>query len=375
MSVAYPLGVSEPQIFGPVAEPTEPPDGRRRRLRDHRLLFALVVVVAAVVVGGAVAVGLFTARLNANIERIADPFEELPSRPVMPEPTPDEVGGELPPAPATNILVLGSDSRISAGDPGSWVQGAQRTDAMMLVHLSADSAGAYVMSIPRDSWVDIPGHGTAKINAAYSFGGPTLLIETIEQLTAVRIDHLVVADFASFTELTDAIGGVQMTLREDLVERGTLIASAGVRELSGEQALVYVRQRKNLARGDFDRVQRQQAWVRAIMEKVYDGGILTDPNRLTTFLDTATRSVAVDEGFSIQEMLALANRFKDLRPSGIEFFTVPIEGTGTSADGQSIVLLDREPFDALMAAVRNDALDTYLAEHADEVDTLPAVAP
>ena len=368
-------GVSDQQP----AETTETPGGRpdepgRRRFRDRTLLFTLTIVLTVLVVGATVAAGMFAIRLNGNLERIADPFVGLPSRPAMPAPTADEAG-ELPADTAMNLLVLGSDSRVSAGDPGDWEQGAQRTDAIMLVHIPADNAAAYVMSIPRDSWVDIPGHGTAKINAAYSYGGPTLLIETMEQLTDVRIDHLAIADFESFTELTDAIGGVQMTLREDLVERGTLIASAGVRELTGEQALTYVRQRKNLARGDFDRVQRQQAWVRAIMEKVYDGGVLTDPNRLTTFLDTATRSVAVDEGFSVQEMLGIGNRVKGLASTDVEFFTVPIEGIGTSADGQSIVLLDEAPFDTLMAAVRDDALGAYLAEHADDVDTLPGVAP
>ncbi|WP_051480581.1 LCP family protein [Cellulomonas sp. KRMCY2] len=370
MSDQQPAETTEP-AEGPSPLPAEP---RRRRFRDRTLLFTLTIVLTVLVVGATVAAGMFAIRLNGNLERIADPFVALPSRPSMPAPTPDEAG-DLPADTAMNLLVLGSDSRVSAGDPGDWEQGAQRTDAIMLVHIPADNSAAYVMSIPRDSWVDIPGHGMAKINAAYSYGGPALLIETMEQLTDVRIDHLAIADFESFTELTDAIGGVRMTLKEDLVDHGTLILPAGEHQLTGEQALTYVRQRKNLARGDFDRVQRQQAWVRAIMDKVRNDGVLTSPNRLTTFLDTATRSVAVDEGFSVQEMLGIGNRVKGLASADVQFFTVPIEGIGTSADGQSIVLLDEAPFDTLMAAVRDDALAGYLAEHADDVDTLPDVAP
>src|SRR5699024_10937807 len=110
---------------------------------------------------------------------------------------------ERPTRPATdnededeevNVLVLGTDCRISAGDPSQWQAGAQRTDAMMLVQLSADREAVTVMSIPRDSWVEISGHGYNKVNAAFSFGGPALTVATVENLTGVLIDHFAVAD-------------------------------------------------------------------------------------------------------------------------------------------------------------------------------------
>lgn len=363
------------------APPTEPdaaPSRRSRRTRERtRGRQALVVALSALtvlVVGFVAIAAVLAARLNANVERFADPFEALTSRPEMPTPT-AAPGEPAPSGTAMNFLLLGSDSRISAGDPGDWQYGAQRTDAIMLVHVPADSSAVYIMSIPRDSWVDIPDHGTAKINAAYSFGGPTLLIETFEQLTNVRIDHLALADFESFVALTDAVGGVELTLRRDLVDGGALILPAGDHLLSGDQALVYVRQRKNLARGDFDRVQRQQAWVRAVVKQALTREVLTDPGKLTAFLDTATRAVAVDEGFGISTMIDLAGRMSGLRSEDVRFFTVPIQGIGTSADGQSIVLLDREPFDELMEAVRHDDVDGFLATRGDSVDQLPDVAP
>jgi LCP family protein required for cell wall assembly len=330
-------------------------------------LGALLLVVVAVVVGVGV---ILPARLDANIERIEDPFAALPTRPPAPTPSPGASGQDVP----MNVLVLGSDSRISAGDPSSWEQGAQRTDVMMLVHLPADRDSAQVMSIPRDSWVDIPGWGEAKLNAAYSFGGPTLLIQTIEQLTGVRIDHFALTDFVSFATITDALGGVPITLREDL-EVGGEVLGPGEHVMTGEQALTYVRQRYELSRGDFDRVQRQQAWMRAIMAKVRTEGVLLNPTRVYGFLDAVSRSIAVDEGLTLDAMRDLLLQVRNLTAADIDFFTVPIAGTGRSDDGQSIVNLNRSAFDELMAAVREDRVREYLDEHGDDVDRLPAVAP
>ncbi|NTW42232.1 MAG: LCP family protein [Cellulomonadaceae bacterium] len=338
----------------------------------------LTVLVLLVIVGGTLAgVAVLGGRLLSNVEKIADPFDGLTNRPTAAVPTAAAEGdGAAPARAAMNILVLGSDSRISAGDPAQWTAGAQRTDAIMLVHLPADGSSAYVMSFPRDSWVDVPGYGEAKINAAYSYGGPTLLIQTFENLTHVRIDHFAIADFASFTAITDALGGVPITLADDLYSRkGDLMLTAGNQVLTGEQALVWVRERKNLPRGDFDRVQRQQAWMRAILTRVQAQGTLNNPVMTVRLLDTVSRSVSVDDGVTLGVIQDMVGRVKGLGSSDISFFTVPITGTGRSDDGQSIVLLDTVPFDALMAAVASDAVGPYLDEHSADVDVLPDVAP
>ena len=112
------------------------------------------------------------------MEFIADPFAGIPTR----APQQQAAAGE---EPAVNILVLGTDSRTSASDPSQWQEGAQRTDAIMIVQVSGDRKTVSVMSIPRDSWVEIPGHGQGKINAAYSYGGPSLTIHTVENLTGM----------------------------------------------------------------------------------------------------------------------------------------------------------------------------------------------
>jgi LCP family protein required for cell wall assembly len=349
----------------------------RGRTKDRRALVVALSLVGVLALGGVAVVWGLQARLVNNIDRLGDPFAALPSRP------PAVAGPESGEAPAEgsesagplNILVVGTDSRISAGDPSQWKAGAQRTDAIMLVHLPGDRTGAYAMSIPRDSWVDVPGHGRAKINAAFSFGGPTLLIQTIEQLTQVRIDHFAVTDFEAFQAITDELGGVRITLKQDLYSGRRLVLPAGEHVMSGEQALAYVRQRKGLARGDFERVQRQQAWMRAIFSRVRNEGTLQNPAELLPFLDTLTRSISADDGLTRDVLYDLVDRGKDIGSDDLGFFTVPVAGTGRSPDGtQSIVELDRPAFDALMAAVAADDLAAHLASHAGDVDLLPPVA-
>ncbi|WP_167203034.1 LCP family protein [Actinomyces respiraculi] len=345
----------------------EEPSGGRRSGRRWRVALVSVVVIALVLVAGTAAAGLWVRhRLASNIETLADPFSPIgevdraPAQVVAP-------GKD----PATNILVLGSDSRISAGDPSQWEVGAQRTDAMMLIQISGDREDVSVMSIPRDSWVEIPGYGENKINAAFSFGGPSLTIQTVETLTGVRIDHVVVADFESFSDITDAIGGVIINLKEPTTLAGTYV-EAGSQQLNGEQALAFARERKSLPNGDFDRVKRQQAWMRAMVASVLNNGVLSDPGRLYDFLTTVTRTLAVDEGFTIDEMQSLALSLSGIHSTDITFMTVPTAGTGTSADGQSIVLIDEVAAAPLFGAFRHDAVEEYLAANPDAVSLLPA---
>lgn len=318
------------------------------------------------------------AGLDRNLERLDDPFAELPTRPAPltggPQgatPEADAPGAAVEPV---TMLVLGTDSRISAGDPTQWERGAQRTDVMMLVHLPADGTSGYVMSLPRDSWVDIPGKGQAKLNAAFSYGGPGLLIQTVEQLTGIPIDHFAVTDFEAFQRITDVLGGVTMNLTQELRDAGgRVLLPAGTHLLDGEQALTYVRERSNLPRGDFDRVQRQQAWIRALVRRTQDGGVLNDPASWYPLLDAVTESVAVDESLTRQRMVDLLMRVRSIDEANLRFFTVPLEGLGTSRDGQSIVLLDRPEFDALMTSVREGTVGEYLDSNPETVDTLAEV--
>ena len=302
--------------------------------------------------------------IASGIEFIADPFAGIPAR----APQQKVAAGE---EPAVNILVLGTDSRTSASDPSQWKEGAQRTDAIMIVQVSGDRKTVSVMSIPRDSWVEIPGHGQGKINAAYSYGGPSLTIHTVENLTGIHIDHFAVANFESFVALTDEIGGVRVNLKTPQTLAGKELG-AGAQVLDGQQALAYTRERSSLPNGDFDRVKRQQTWMRSIVSRVLTNGTLSSPTALYSFLKTASRTVAVDESFTLNQMQSLALETRHLHSNDIRFMTVPTAGTGTSTDGQSIVTLDADVDTPLFKAFAEDRVSAYLTEHPDAVELLPA---
>ena len=359
-SATTPLEPDDPPMSG---AGDDAPTRRSRRLWKIGLLSVLGLVLLLVL--GTVAVGLWVRHtLGSSVETFADPFAGLPTR--APQQA-VEKGQE----PATNFLVLGSDSRISAGDPSQWQVGAQRTDAIMIVQVSGDRQKVSVMSIPRDSWVDIPGHGPAKINAAYSYGGPALTIQTVEQLTGIRINHFIVADFESFKTLTDEIGGVTINLKTPQTLAGTEL-DAGAQLLNGEQALAYTRERRTLPGGDFDRINRQQAWMRAIVSQVFSSGTLSDPTRLYSFLHAVTSTMAVDEGLTVDEMQDLALGMRDVRSKDIKFMTVPTAGTDMSHDGQSIVNLDADAGALLFEAFATDAVEEYMESHPGAVELLPA---
>lgn len=302
--------------------------------------------------------------IASGIEFIADPFAGIPAR----APQQKVAAGE---EPAVNILVLGTDSRTSASDPSQWKEGAQRTDAIMIVQVSGDRKTVSVMSIPRDSWVEIPGHGQGKINAAYSYGGPSLTIHAVENLTGIHIDHFAVANFESFVALTDEIGGVRINLKTPQTLAGKELG-AGAQVLDGQQALAYTRERSSLPNGDFDRVKRQQIWMRSIVSRVLTNGTLSSPTALYSFLKTASRTVAVDESFTLNQMQSLALETRHLHSNDIRFMTVPTAGTGTSTDGQSIVTLDADADTPLFKAFAEDRVSAYLTEHPDAVELLPA---
>ncbi|MFN8076727.1 MAG: LCP family protein [Kineosporiaceae bacterium] len=343
-------GETPPQAPGPLRH------ARGRRAR--RALVVLAVLAGLLVVGlgaGAWWVRDFTQELDRNIERFGDPFAPLPEaqRPAKPAAA----------AKAMNILLLGSDSRTSAGDPDQWVAGAQRTDAIMVLHVDQARKNVSVVSIPRDSWVRIPGHGTAKINAAFSWGGPSLMVRTVEAYTNVRIDHVVIVDFEGFQQLTDSLGGVTITVPKDTHdERGSF--AAGTQRMDGATALRYVRQRHNLPGGDFDRIHRQQNWIRAIMTEAMAHRRPSDVGTVTEALQDVTSAVATDDGFSFDVMRDLAWSLRSVRAGDVRFLTAPVAGTGWSPDRrQAIVKLDDDANRELWRSVKDDALGDWIATH------------
>jgi len=347
-------------------ESTEESPSKRRRKRDRgprsRWKRALIVVLISGLVLGLGAVGLFwffTERYLGNIDRIPNPFEAIEDTD-RPAPADPKDGQE----PLTFLLV-GSDSRDPAaeGPPGD------RSDVIMLMRITGERELVQFISIPRDSWVAIPGYGLNKINAAYAFGGPSLLIQTVEAVTGVRIDHFAAVDFSGFKEITDALGGVDVRVAET-TSQGGVTFTQGLNHLNGEEALVYVRQRRGLPGGDLDRVQRQQNYLRAIMSTVFQQSLLSDLGRTDALLLALTSAISVDETLSSADMLALAYSMRGLNRNSLSFLTVPVAGLGMEG-AASVVYIDTAQAAPMWGYLQDDTLADHLAEFGE--DLLPEV--
>ncbi|HEY3687356.1 MAG TPA: LCP family protein [Streptosporangiaceae bacterium] len=246
--------------------------------------------------------------------------------------------GKRPPkiGKATNVLVLGSDSR-SGKDAKYGKADGERSDTLIVLHLSPDGKQAVGMSFPRDSMVQLPSCKTTKggtapahlgmINEAFSEGGPACSWKTIESLTGVHIDHFVKVDFSGFKGMVNALGGVEVCLPTAVHDRDShLDLSAGRHIVKGEQALAYVRNRHGLGDGsDLGRIKRQQLFMSSIVKKVTDGGLLASPTKLFNFLDAATKSVTTDDGLDISEIKKLAGSVQGMSAGKVKFVTVPNE--------------------------------------------------
>ncbi|MGY1652044.1 LCP family protein [Geodermatophilus sp. SYSU D01119] len=333
-------------------EPAAPVTPRRRRgLRRFLVALTVLVVLLVALVGG----GLWylTDRYGGNIDRVADVFADLDEEARPAPATPARPAGAEP----VTFLLVGTDSRGSA-DEG--IASGGRSDAIMIARFTGDRQHAQLISIPRDSWVDIPGHGRDKINAAYAYGGPPLLIQTVEQLTQVRIDHYVAIDFEGIIAVTDDLGGVDVVVAET-TSNGPYTFPAGVNHLDGDRARWYLGQRYGLPGGDFDRVRRQQQYLEAVFTQLFSSGTLTDPGRLDAALLSVTSAVAVDDTLGNGDLLGLAYSLRSLRPENVQSFTAPVLGTGMEGPA-SVVYLDEVTGERMWAYLRNDSL----AQNADE---------
>lgn len=294
----------------------------------------------------------------------AFPAEE--TRPRAAEPTSGAADVPLPggPAAAMNFLLLGTDHRADSGTAARDGQPSdQRADTIMLVHLPADRSSTFGVSIMRDLWVTIPGHGPAKINAALGLGGIPLLVRTIETIFGQRVDHVAMVDFAGFKGLTDALGGVPVHVEVPFTstKNGSHAFTAGTNVLNGDQALNFVRERFAFADGDYQRVRNQQAYLRGVLGKVLTGATLANPVTVREALTAVAPHLSIDSGLDLVTVGALAMNLRHLGAEDRIFFTLPTAGTGTSADGQSIVLVDPDALAEFRAALGADTLGSYVA--------------
>ena len=331
----------------------------RRARRVGRILAIIAAVVSVALVAVSVAGYLVYRHLDGNITK-----------------APLQISGPRPESgPAVNYVLIGSDTRAGEGDQQFQGTGAgevtgARSDTTILMHLPAGSEKALLVSFPRDLVVPIPACDkpdgsqskpqTTRFNAAFTLGGASCTVKTIEQLTDVRVDDYVEVDFASFQRIVDALGGVDICTPVPLddpqgikngVGYGTgLHLSAGEHHLDGPTALAFVRARYGIGNGgDLGRIQRQQQFLAAVVRKATSTGLLLNPPKLYSFLDAATKSITTGS-LSINDLRHLASRVKGLQPGKVTFITVPTKERG---DGATLALA-QPGANQLFAALRAD---------------------
>ncbi|QNE35330.1 LCP family protein [Leifsonia shinshuensis] len=314
---------------------------RRRRVWIWITAAALVIVLPVAIIGGYLL--WLGSSFDDTVGRIRNAFPKDAGRPAA-------VAG------ATNFLLIGSDSRSGLHDSLSGAPTGERSDTLMLVHIPADRSGIVIVSLMRDLWVPIPGHGEAKLNAAFSWGGVPLTVQTVEGLLGARIDHVMVADFGGFGAISTALGGVKVWSDKAFTSKNMPGYSfeKGENRLEGSAALAFVRERYSFADADYQRVRNQQAFVRGTLQGFISAGTLTNPGRTQSSISTLARYLAVDEGMTASVAGSLALGFRGLTSDAIHTLTLPTAGTGTSPDGQSIVYVDEARAVTLRKALASD---------------------
>lgn len=325
-----------------ILDADEQPGQRRRSRRGLIITLSILLAILLGIVG--IVVYYVSSANNALNNMVRDPNILAPERSNRPEPVPTKEGSEHAPV---NIVLMGSDSR--GEDRG-------RSDVLQLLHIPGERDAAYLLSLPRDSWVEIPGRGEGKINWAYSFGGPSLTVETLENLLQVPMDHTVIIDFDGFMNVIDTLGGVTVVNKHASGSNGFTFPEGEI-TLSGDEALTFVRERYNLPSGDFDRAERQRDVIQAIVKKLASAGVLANPVKFNEVVSTLAPQFTVDEGFTNDVIIDLA-RESTAAVTNVHSLGLPNLGPGWAGD-QSIIQVDWDAIDKLRDALRNDDLESF----------------
>jgi len=310
-------------------------------------VFSVIAFTLVMALGTA---GIFALQLNNSFNKA----EKLDNSAVFPE---DSTRPEATESGAQNILLLGSDSRAESDDTDLNDIRGERSDTIMVAHIASDRKSVQVMSIMRDNWVEIPGHGMNKINAAMALGGVPLTVQTIEGILGVRIDHVAMIDFEGFAGLTDALGGVIVNNPIEFTGRGTHFAKGSIK-LSGEDALKFVRERYSFRDGDYQRVRNQQIFVNSVIKKILSRDTLTSPSTINETVAAFAPFLKVDEGLSTSYLASLGMSMSSVRSDDISFFTSPTLGTGMEGK-QSVVKPDWEGLSEIANHFQEDTLSEY----------------
>jgi polyisoprenyl-teichoic acid--peptidoglycan teichoic acid transferase len=381
------------QLKYPGTQPADAPTTEKRRRRRPLRVILLVLLAVAIIIPASVGAYLFNLGqvYDSKVTTLDNPFPPESTRPQRQQAatapgeaggtvgeTSGEAGGASESGPgagtaeggqgavaggALNILVMGSDSRgATTGEALSGGNSNQRADTLMLVHVPADRSKIFSISLMRDLWIDIPGNGQAKINAALAYGGVPLMVQTVESLFNQRIDHVAMIDFEGFVGMTDALGGVEVNITQPFRSpHSSKKYSKGLTLLNGKGALDFVRERYAYADGDYQRVRNQQAFLKALTAKNLSRETLLNPVKVHNVINAIAPFISADRGLDAATLARLGLELRDVRADDMKMFTLPTLGVGTSADGQSIVLPDRSAIAGISRALADDDLATFVA--------------
>lgn len=269
--------------------------------------------------------------------------------------------------PGTTTLLVGSDGRDDLtpeqqAELGTGTEVGKRTDTMMLLH-TPKTGKPVLVSLPRDSYVDIPGHGRNKLNAAYALGGPQLLVSAIEQDTGLRVDGYLEVGFDGFANVVDALGGVEMCLDEPMNDKDSHTdLPAGCQELSGTQALGYVRMRKADPRGDLGRMERQREMIGAITKEALSPWTFINPVRYWRLNMAAGSAVQRGHSTGPVDAITAANSFRQIAAGKGLAVTVPLSSDNATTAAGSSVIWDEEAARAMfekLASGNTEGMEQY----------------
>ncbi|MDN4481508.1 LCP family protein [Demequina muriae] len=313
-----------------VAEPPRRPSARRKR---HRVRNAFIVLLVLLLVA---AVALY-AWVDSRIQTV------------------EALSGAAD-TPGNTYLIVGSDSR-EGWDGGNDTPG-QRTDTIMVLH-QPESGPTALISIPRDSYVEIPGNGSNKINAAFAFGGAPLLVETVEDLSGLTVDHYLEVGFGGVEGLVDAVGGVELCYDEDVSDKlSRLEWEAGCHVADGDTALAFARMRYADPLGDIGRAQRQQQVVGAVANEILSPATVLNPFTAIPVASAGLDAFRVSEGTGPFDLARFALAFNATRGGDAVTGTPPIASMGHRVDGVgSTVLLDPEQIDQFWIDIADGAYE------------------
>jgi LCP family protein required for cell wall assembly len=351
-------GFGEPTPGRAQDDPPPPPDEvRRSGLPAYLKVLITAVVLLLVVTSSALAVlyGLSN-RYESQVthENILEG---------VPEGERDVEDGPL------NFLVLGTDSRADE-QTEQFDSTGSNSDTIILVHIAKGLDRAFLVSIPRDSYVNVPAGGAwpggkNKINSAFAFGGANLAAKAVYDLTQIPLDGAMIVNFAGVRSMVDAVGGVHVCVPYDVPNhfkeypqyRGGW--GKGCHDMAGEETEIFIRQRHNVPGGDFGRMRTQQLVMKALADKATSKGMLTNPAGLDALLLAAARSLTLDKGTDLR---TLAFALKGISPDHLNFATAPHASVGRTEAGSS-VFLDEAGCRDLFRALREDRAEEWLAAH------------